>query len=55
MLKFFINPALGYAYLRTFKRENFMIWTIPWGRDSVKVSKWTILNFLTSSLLKSLI
>ena len=26
MLKFFTNPASKYAYLRTLKRENLMIW-----------------------------
>ena len=35
MLKFFINPASKYAYLRTFKRTN-MILPMPGGREVVK-------------------
>ena len=37
MLNFFVNPAskicLKYAYLRTFKSANFMIWTHAWNRE----------------------
>ena len=55
MLKFFTNPASKYAYLRTLKEENFMIWPTA-GRselvEGIKIKK--ILKFVPSSLLKSL-
>ena len=43
MLKFFINPALKYAYLRTFKATNVLILPTFRGRklvDSIKVKKF---------------
>ena len=58
MLKFFRNPAskicLKYAYLRSLKRENFMIWPTPEGSELVKGIKMKkILKFVPSRLLKS--
>ena len=55
MLKFFANPALKYAYLRTLKRANFMIWPTPEWSDLVKGIKMKlILKCVPSRLLKSL-
>ena len=36
MLKSFINSASKYAYLRTFKRTNFIILPTPGGTEVVK-------------------
>ena len=55
MLKFFANPALKYAYLRTLKRANFMIWPTPDGSELVKgIRMKKILKFVPSRLLISL-
>ena len=54
MLKFFINPASKYAYLRTIIRANLMIWPTPEGIELVKgIKVKKILTFVPSRLLKS--
>ena len=55
MPKFFTKPASKYAYLKTFKRANFMIWPTSTGSELVKGIKLKkILKFVPSRLLKSL-
>ena len=56
MPKFFLtNPASKYAYLRTLKEENFIIWPTAGGRELVEVIKMNFfLKFVPSRLLKSL-
>ena len=55
MLKFFTNPASKYAYLRTLKRANFIIWPTLEGSELAKGIKMKkILEFVPSRLLKSL-
>ena len=55
MLKFVINLALKYAYLRTLKRANFMIRPTSDGSDLVEGIKMKkILKFVPSRLLMSL-
>ena len=58
MLKVFTNRAsnmLKYAFLRTFKRANFMIELTSKGSELVKGIKMKkILKFVPSRLLKSL-
>ena len=54
MLKFFTNPASKYAYLRTLKRANFIIWPTPKGSElvmGIKMKK--ISKFVASRLQKS--
>ena len=55
MLRVFINLASKYAYLRTLKRANFMIWPTP-GVESlvegIKMKK--VFKLVPSRLLKSL-
>ena len=55
MLKFFTNPASKYAYLRSLKGENFMMWPTPGESElveGIKIKK--ILKFVPSRLLISL-
>ena len=55
MLNIFTNPASKYAYLRSLKRANFIIWPMPKGNKLVKGIKIKkILEFVPSRLLKSL-
>ena len=55
MLKFFTNPASKYAYLRTFERQNVMIWSTLEGGELVKgITMNFFLKFVPSGLLKSL-
>ena len=55
MLNFFTNLALKYAYLRTLKRANFMIWPTPDESNLVQGIKMKkILKFVPSRLLISL-
>ena len=55
MLMFFTNPASKYAYLRTLKGENSMIWPTPSGSELVEGIRMTkILKFVPSRLLISL-
>ena len=51
MLKLFITLASKYAYLRTFKKANFIIWPTPELVKGIKMMK--ILEFVPSRLLKS--
>ena len=52
MLKFFTNIASKYAYLKTFKRANFMIRPTPEGSELAKGIKMKkILKFVASRLL----
>ena len=49
MLKFFTKSASKYAYLRTFKGANFMIWPTPKGSKLVKGIKMKkLLEFVPS-------
>ena len=55
MLKFFTNPASKYAYLRTFKIADFMIWSTLEVSELVKGIKMKkIVKFVPSRLLESL-
>ena len=56
MLTLFTNQASKYAYLRTFKRANLMVWPTSERSELVKGIKMKkILKFVPSRLLKSLI